>query len=57
MFCCLHCLHLVRTKNKLESYKDTKKVKFNQDHKCGKEAAIIFEDCESLVQENDWCKQ
>lgn len=53
MFCCLHCLHLVRTKNKLESHKDTKKVKFNQDHKCGKEAAIIFEDCESLVQEND----
>ena len=30
--------------------KDTKKMKFNQHHKCEKGAAIIFENCESLLK-------
>ena len=65
-FDCLNCLHLFRTKNKIESHKkvcenkifcddimpseDTKMLEFNQYHKSDKTPAIIFADLECSIK-------
>ena len=58
-FYCLNCLHLFRTKNKLENKdfcdvviasEDTKISEFNQYQKSAKTPSIIHADLESLIK-------
>ena len=58
-FYCLNCLHLFRTKNKLENKdfcdvviasEDTKISEFNQCQKSAKTPSIIHADLESLIK-------
>ena len=69
---CLNCLHLFRTKHKLESVKKvcedkdifnvlmpsegTKILKFNQYGQSDKAPFIIYADLESLIVKIDGCK-
>ena len=69
---CLNCLHLFRTKNKLESHKkvcenkyfcnvviasgNTKVLEFNHFRKSDKVSFIIYADLESLIVKIDGCK-
>ena len=57
----LNCLHLFRTKNKLESHKRVCKNKFfcntvNQHQKSDNAPFIIYADLESLIEKTDRCK-
>ena len=68
-FCCLNCLHLFRTKNKLESQKrgceskyfcgvvmhseDAEILKFSQYRKSNKAPPIIYANLESLIKRID----
>ena len=61
-FYCLNCLHLFRTKSKLESdnkpcqSKDTKTFELNQHQKSDKAPSIIYVDLEFLIKRIDGCK-
>ena len=71
-FYCLNCLHLFKTKSKLESYKkasenkdlqccntfeDTNILGFNQYQKCYNAPSMIDADLESLIKKVDRCKK